>query len=181
MSIIEIFSLAFALGLDVFSVGVVVGISSAEPRQIFRLSWHFGLFQFLMPILGWLVGNSLLPIIGSANKWLAFAILVLIGVKMIHEAWHPAQNGHNTTRDRTRGWSLIFLSIATSIDALGAGIGLGVLAVKLLRSCLIIGLVAGLMTFAGMKLGNKLSKMFPRRMEVIGGLVLIGLAVKMVI
>ncbi len=178
MTILEIFILAFALGLDAFSVALAIGTTASQPRQIFRMSWHFGLFQFFMPLLGWLSGNALLPLLGEASHWVAFAILVVIGVKMILEGRrHPEDN--KTYRDRTRGWNLIFLSIATSIDAFAAGIGLGMLSVNLLQSCLIIGLVAAGMTTIGMLMGNALQYFVSSRAEQIGGVALIAIAFKM--
>ena len=180
MEIYEIFFLAFALSLDAFSVAIGIGITAFQPRQVFRLSWHFGIFQFFMPLVGWQLGKPLSIVIGRYSHWVAFAILIIIGIKMISDSFRKVTtpSPQNAT-DKTRGWSLVLLSIATSIDALGAGIGLGLLEIQLLKSCLIIGVVAALMTFIGMKLGRYLSQAFGARFEALGGFVLIALAFKM--
>jgi len=176
---LELLLLAFGLGADAFSVALGVGFSGASGRQLFRLSWHFGLFQFLMPLLGWLLGQHLLGFIQPYDHWVAFGLLALIGGKMLWEAFRPEEEGKAPAGDPTRGWSLVFLSLATSLDALGAGIGMAFMGGSLLPACLLIGVVAGLMTLVGMKLGGQVSRRFGKRSEAVGGGVLLVLAVKM--
>ena len=132
----EILVLAFVLGIDAFSVALAVGTRGSTFRQTFRLSFHFGLFQFMMPIIGWLLGKNALSFVEHYDHWVAFGLLFVIGAKMIYEAFRhiPEQ----IARDRTRKWSLVALSLATSIDALGAGIGMGILDTTLLYPCGII-------------------------------------------
>ena len=177
MSFWEIIILAFALGIDAFSVALAVGTGGSTFRQAFRLSFHFGLFQFLMPIIGWLVGRNVTSLVQRYDHWIAFALLFVIGVKMIYEALR--HEPEKTTGDRTRGWSLIALSIATSIDALGAGVGMGILKTTLLYPCAIIGVTAAAMTLVGIKLGSVASAVIGSRMEAVGGVVLILLSLKM--
>jgi len=178
MSFWEIIILAIVLGIDAFSVALAVGACSCTFRQVFRLSFHFGLFQFFMPILGWLLGRNVVSLIENYDHWVAFALLFLIGAKMIYEAFHHKPE-ERTSKDRTRKWSLVALSFATSIDALGAGIGMGILNSSLLYPCAIIGITAATMTLIGMKLGNVISSIIGSRMEAVGGFVLILLSIKM--
>jgi putative Mn2+ efflux pump MntP len=177
MNFWEILILAFVLGIDAFSVALAVGTGGSTFRQSFRLSFHFGLFQFLMPIVGWLLGRNVISLVERYDHWVAFALLFVIGVRMIYEALH--HRPEKATADRTRGWSLVALSIATSIDALGAGIGMGVLGASLLYPCAIIGIAAAAMTLIGIKLGSVISAIIGSRMEAIGGVVLILLSLRM--
>ena len=173
----EILILAFVLGIDAFSVALAVGTGSSTFRQTFRLSFHFGLFQFLMPIVGWLLGRNIISLIQRYDHWVAFALLSVIGAKMIYEAFR--HRPEKATADRTRGWNLVALSTATSIDALGAGVGMGILGTSLLYPCAIIGITAAAMTLIGIKLGSVISVIIGSRMEAVGGVVLILLSLKM--
>lgn len=178
MSFWEIFILAIVLGIDAFSVALAVGACGCTFRQIFRLSFHFGLFQFFMPIIGWLLGRNVVFLVQSYDHWVAFALLFFIGAKMLYEAFRQKEE-ETTTKDRTRKWSLVALSFATSIDALGAGIGMGILNSSLIYPCIVIGITAATMTVIGMKLGNIVSGVIGNRMEAVGGFVLILLSIKM--
>jgi len=180
MSLWEILILAFVLGIDAFSVALAIGACGCTFRQTVRLSFYFGLFQFLMPIFGWSLGRNVVSFVQNYDHWIAFGLLFIIGAKMVYEAFH---HGSKVTErsDRTRGWSLIALSIATSIDALGAGVGMGILKTSLLYPSTIIGFTAATMTFVGAKLGNIISTTIGSRMEAVGGTVLIILSVKMLL
>jgi putative Mn2+ efflux pump MntP len=177
MSFWEILILAFVLGIDAFSVALAVGTGGSTFRQTFRLSFHFGLFQFLMPIVGWLLGRNIVSLVQRYDHWVAFGLLFVIGVRMIYEAFR--HRPEKATVDRTRRWSLVALSTATSIDALGAGVGMGILNTSLIYPCTIIGLTAAAMTLTGIKLGSVISAIIGSRMEAIGGVVLILLSLKM--
>jgi manganese efflux pump family protein len=171
---------AVALGCDAFAVGLGVGTRFCAPRQVFRLSFHFGLFQFLMPLLGCFIGQNVVGLARDWAPWLAFGLLALIGAKMIHESFRPTESRPvGACPDPTRGFSLIALSLATSMDALGVGFSLGILEQGLLFAAMIIGLVACAMTWTAMKLGKRLSEKFGRRMEIAGGLILLAIAVKL--
>jgi manganese efflux pump family protein len=178
---IETLLVAVALGCDAFAVGLGVGTRFCSPRQVFRLSFHFGLFQFLMPLLGCLIGQNLVGFARGWAPWIAFGLLLGIGAKMTYESLspHPPLEPRDCS-DPTRGFSLVMLSLATSMDALGVGLGLGILGEGLFLAASIIGMVACSMTWTAMKLGNQLSAAFGRRMETAGGLILIAIAVKLV-
>lgn len=180
MRAIETALVAVALGCDAFAVGLGVGTQFCSPRQVFRLSFHFGLFQFLMPLIGWLAGRNMVGIARQWAPWIAFLLLFFIGAKMCYESMQPKDAGQpGQCPDPTRGFSLVILSFATSIDALGVGFGLGMLGEGLLVAAVWIGIAACTMTWIAMKLGNKLSQKFGRRMETIGGAILMAIAVKL--
>lgn len=115
MGIWETLALAVALGMDAFSVALGVGSSGTTFQGSIRLSLHFGLFQFTMPIIGWLLGRNLVGVIQRYDHWVVFLLLGGIGAKMIYEAF-KTEGEEKPIRDRTRGWTLILLSIATSVD-----------------------------------------------------------------
>jgi manganese efflux pump family protein len=178
---VETFLIAVALGCDAFAVGLGVGTRFCAPRQVFRLSFHFGLFQFLMPLLGCFIGQNVVGLARDWAPWVAFGLLSVIGAKMIRESFRPAEESSQAENcpDPTRGLSLVGLSLATSMDALGVGFSLGILEQGLLFAALIIGVVACAMTWTAMKLGKHLSEKFGRRMEIAGGLILLAIAVKL--
>jgi manganese efflux pump family protein len=179
-SALQLLALAVGLGCDAFAVGLSIGTRWSGPRRVFRLSFHFGLFQFLMPLAGWLLGHSLLGRVLGAGKWLGAAILGAVGVKMLMDALRPAgQTTEPADRpgfDPTRGWSLIGLSVATSLDALAVGIGMGIAGERLLGPALVIGVTAALMTLAAMRLGTVLSRRVGRRLELAGALLIFAAA-----
>ncbi len=180
LQIWELGMVAVALGCDAFAVGLGTGIRFCTPRQIFRLSFHFGLFQFMMPLIGWMLGRHVLGWTQRVGPWVAFALLLAIGGKMLCEGIH-SKDERTECSDPTRGMSLVLLSVATSIDALGVGFSLGVLGQGLLFPAVCIGITAGGMTWLAMKLGNRLSERFAYRMEVLGGGILVLIAFKLLL
>ncbi|MFO8072373.1 MAG: manganese efflux pump MntP family protein [Polyangia bacterium] len=172
----QIWLLALALAADAFSVGAAVGVSHRRAGQVFRMSWHFGLFQALMPLVGASAGAVLQRYVEPWSGWLVFAVLTLVGGKMIVES--RRSETRPTERDLTRGLSLVALSIAVSIDALGAGVALGLAGAPLIAPVVIIGLTAAVLTAVGMLLAGRIREVLGRRCELVGGLVLIGLGVR---
>ncbi len=180
MHLLEIFGLAVALGCDAFAVGLGVGTKCHLPLQVFRLSFHFGFFQFAMPLAGWALGRAVVEITRLWAPWLAFAVLIFLGGKMIRESLKGEDNS-TTCADPTKGMSLIALSVATSIDALGVGFSLGIMNGNILWAAIVIGLVAGIMTLSAMKLGRRLSSRFGARIGALGGVILIIIAFKLLL
>lgn len=174
--------IAVGLGMDAFAVSLAVGSQrqSLSFRPLFRLSFHFGWFQFLMPVIGWYLGSRIEQYFKDFDHWIAFALLALIGVKMIREALSD-DRGHLSRSDATRGWTLVALSVATSIDAFAVGLSMSFLGIDVWIPSVIIGLVAAAMTLVGMVYGKRLGLRFGRRMELIGGIVLIGIGIKIVV
>jgi putative Mn2+ efflux pump MntP len=180
MDILTLVLIAIALGIDAFAVSLSAGayLVRADARQTFRLSFHFGLFQSLMPILGWLAGSELAQMIQAVDHWVAFGLLALIGGKMI---WESFRLSEKLKKDVTRGWSLVVLSVATSIDALAVGFSLSLIGNRIVVPAVLIGFVAGLMSLVGVRLGERVSGLFGRRVEFVGGFVLILIGVRIVL
>ena len=200
---LSILALAIGLGCDAFAVGLSIGARWGSPRQTLRLSFHFGLFQFLMPLLGWGLGQRVLLRLLGPVQWLGAAILALVGLKMLTDtlrgspgtalqAGAPVPSSgalpsgatapsapspkSRTSYDPTRGWSLVVLSVATSLDALAVGIGMGIAGARLVLPAGVIGVTAALMTFVAMRLGQTLSRRAGRRMEILGALLILAAA-----
>ncbi len=180
MGWIPLLALAVALAMDAFAVAVATAFSLAHitRRHLFRLSFHFGLFQGLMLLAGWLCGNAASAVLASSDHWIAFCLLTFVGGRMI---WGAIQGGAQQLTDRTRGWDLVLLSVATSIDALAVGLSLALLGTHVIVPALVVGLVATLFTIVGMLLGRRIGLLWGRGVEVVGGLVLIAIGVKIVI
>lgn len=181
MSLLSIFLIAVGLGMDTFAVSIGVSVSARRfsLRRMLRLSFHFGLFQFIMPILGWLAGRTVYDYIAAYDHWIAFFLLAFIGGRMIHGAFRQEETvNHN---DPTKGASLVVLSIATSIDALAVGLSFAVLDMGIICPSVIIGIVTFIMTAVGMVIGDTLGRIGGKSIEIAGGLILIGIGVKIVL
>ena len=181
MDAIILLGLALALAMDAFAVALGTGtaLKRLTGRHLFRLGFHFGLFQALMPVIGWLAGLTIMQWVSAWDHWIAFALLALIGGRMIHEACSDEEK--TDERDPTRGASLVLLSIATSIDALAVGFSLSLIGVSIWFPALVIGLVAGVLTVVGMLLGGRIGDRWGPRVEILGGLVLISIGIKILI
>jgi len=179
MILIETLLLALALAVDAFTVGAAVGLRHRSPRQVFRLAFHFGLFQALMPLLGALSGHALRSLIAAASHWIAFGLLLFVGGRMIREALRGEERP--VDRDLTRGMSLVVLSVAVSIDALAVGFTFGLTGESFLVPIVVIGVVAGVMTVVGMLLAGRIGPRLGRVGEVVAGLVLVGIGVKVLV
>jgi putative Mn2+ efflux pump MntP len=169
---------AWALAMDAFAVSAAVAASlpNMTARHNFRLAWHFGLFQAGMPILGWFGGAALSSIITSVDHWIAFGLLVFLGLRMIWESRHPETRGEDY--DPTRGWSLVSLSVATSIDALAVGVSLGLIGVSIWIPSVVIGLVALVLTTLGCLIGRSAGHHLGQWAERVGGVVLIAIGTR---
>jgi putative Mn2+ efflux pump MntP len=180
MTVWEIVVLAIALAVDAFSVGAAVGLRHRKPRQIFRLSFHFGLFQALFPLLGALAGEALVSRVANWDHWIVFAVLAVLGARMIYGALYDDEKEHGEL-DLTRGVSLIGLSTAVSIDAAAAGITLAITQAPIALSVTIIGVVAAAATAIAMIGAHRFSDKLGKRAEVVAGAVLIVLGAKTLI
>src|SRR5512142_763867 len=153
------------------------GLHGAGTRPVFRLSFHFGLFQFLMPVVGWLVGWTVEPLIRNYDHWIAFGLLSFVGARMVYAAF---QGEDAQPPDPSRGWTLVVLSIAVSIDALAVGLSLGVLGISVWYPAFIIGLVTGILSLLAFVLGRDVVWRRGRPVEIIGGLVLVAIGLRIV-
>ena len=180
MPFYEILLIALSMAMDAFAVCLVAGsLGQANGvRPIFRLSFHFGLFQFLMPIVGWLAGHTLEPLIQGYDHWVAFGLLAFVGLHMIQAAVFGKEEQRP---DPSRGWTLVVLSVAVSIDALAVGLSLGVLGISVWYPAVIIGVVTSLLSLAALRLGTRFGTRLGKPVEVIGGVVLIGIGLRILI
>ncbi len=183
MSIIEIILISIGLAMDAFAVSISLGgchVKSLSSRHIlaFKAAILFGLFQAGMPILGWACGRQFQEYIKAIDHWIAFFLLVIIGLKMLYEAWqdHPEeQKQRNTIK------ALLILAIATSIDALAVGVTFSLLQINLLMAVSIIGVITFILSYIGVDFGCRLGQKFGRWSEVLGGIILISLGTKILI
>jgi len=178
MDLLSILLIALALAVDAFAVALASGVSLCQVsgRQTFRLSFHFGLFQAMMNIVGWAAGLTVRALLESVAHWLAFGLLVLVAVKMIKDAIVGRQEEAKKI-DPTRGYTLVMLSVATSIDSLAVGLSFAVLNVSVWMPAAVIGIVATILTIIGLRLGCLLgsASKIGARAEIVGGLVLLGI------
>jgi putative Mn2+ efflux pump MntP len=181
LDFLSVLFIAVALAMDAFSVSLASGciLGTASFRPTFRLAFHFGLFQFLMPVLGWLAGTSVAGYIASYDHWVAFGLLAFVGGRMIRSALDPEHESFSG--DPSRGMTLVILSIATSIDALAVGLSLAVLQVGIWYPSIVIGIVTAAFSAVGVHLGHRLSGIFGKRVELLGGLVLIFIGVRVLV
>jgi putative Mn2+ efflux pump MntP len=178
MSTFEIIVLAFSLSIDASAVSLALSAAGQldSRRARFRIAFHFGLFQFLMPVGGWSLGTRLEPYIAPFDHWVAFGLLALVGVRMIYSAVKP--DAIKKYPDPSRGWSLVTLSTATSIDALAVGLGLAALGISVWFPSAIIGLITLVMSSVSILLGQKAGRWLGARSQIAGGIVLLIIAFK---
>lgn len=179
LDLLTLFAMATGLSMDAFAAAVCIGgsIEKLRPTQTLRLALTFGGFQGLMPLAGYALGRAIsdYPWIADYDHWIAFCLLLFLGCKMIVEARFMLDEDAEATLegDATKSLSLILLAIATSIDALAVGASLAFLRVKILLPSLAIGLTTALFAIIGARLGHQAGKQLGRRVEVLGGCVLI--------
>jgi manganese efflux pump family protein len=172
---------AVGLAMDAFAVSLGVGTSgqARTARPILRLSFHLGLFQGMMTLLGWLAGATIARYISGIDHWVALALLVYVGGSMIRSGL--SQDVEVQRDNPTKGKTLVMLSVATSIDALAVGLSLGMIDVNVVGASLVIACVTLGFSLAGMLAGMQLGVKFGKRMEVLGGLILIGIGLNILI
>ncbi|MBA3015400.1 MAG: manganese efflux pump [Desulfobulbaceae bacterium] len=182
MDLTTIFVIAIALAVDAFAVALAAGISLpwVGRRHTFRLAWHFGLFQAGMNIIGWGAGLTIRTYIERYDHWLAFGLLAFVGGRMIIETLQLEKEDEKDRRDPTRGRTLVILSLATSIDSLAVGLSFAVLKISVWFPALVIGIVASVLTAAGLHLGQVVgsASRLGAKVEVAGGLVLIAIGIR---
>ncbi len=175
---LQILAIAVALAMDALAVALAAGVALKQisARQYFRLVWHFGLFQAMMPVIGWSAGFHVRQWIEAYDHWAAFGLLAFVAQGMLRSAWKGEHPGDNA-RDPTRGATLVMLSIATSIDALAVGLSLSVIDVSIWLPAAVIGVTAAAFTYAGMTVGRKIggTGSVGRWAEALGGCILLAI------
>lgn len=182
MKLTELILLSISLAMDAFSVSVCKGLSMKriDYRGGAATALSFGIFQAVMPVIGYFLGSSFASYITSFSHWVAFVLLGFIGGKMIWEAFHDDDDKKESAY-RFNFKELIILSIATSIDALAVGIVFAAENVNIILSVTLIGIITAVLSFAGVIIGNKFGSRYEKKAEVAGGLVLVCLGIKILL
>ena len=178
MNQLEIIILAFALSADAFAVSISGGVGTKHVNlsKSLKMALFFGVFQGLMPLIGWFAGSTFYYYIKDYGSWIALALLSAIGIKMIIGSFdHENEGGKNYFNTKV----LFLLAIATSIDALAAGFSLNFLAMDIFMPAIIITVIAFIVSLLGILIGKKAGNIFGRKAEIVGGLILIGIGVRL--
>lgn len=181
MAFLTIFLISVGLAMDAMAVSLCISTTGqiAFPRGKVRLAAHFGIFQAGMTALGWLVGATVEPYIQKYDHWIAFFLLAYVGINLIRSGFGHKERAFN--QDPSTGKVMVMLSFATSIDAFAVGLGIAIIQCPVLLSVVSIGAVAFLLSMVGLFVGTKLGKMFGKRMEIVGGLILLGIGIRVVV
>ncbi|MCY6485558.1 manganese efflux pump MntP family protein [Clostridium aestuarii] len=181
MNILSIIFIAFGLAMDAFAVSITSGIiiKNLKIKNALKISFYFGGFQALMPLIGWAIASKFRNYIIIFDHWIAFIFLGLIGGKMIYEAITSKED--KATFNPLKDTVLLFLAIATSIDALIVGISFALLKVFIIEAISIIGLITFVISFVGVLIGKKCGELLKKRAEITGGIVLILIGTKTLI
>lgn len=183
MNLITLLLLAIALSADAFAVSISLGLSIKPLKNfhIFFSSAMFGLFQGLMPLLGYLSSITLKDIVEKYSSWIAFILLFIIGAKMIFETCKEMKSEEKTEDTKFSFKNIFILSIATSIDAFASGISLAMLNVNILIASSVIAIITFGLCTCGFYFGKEIGELFKHKAQILGGLVLIIIAIKSLI
>lgn len=181
MGILAIFLVAIGLAMDAFSVAICKGLSMKkfETKKALIIGTYFGVFQGIMPIIGFLLGSSFSSIIERYDHWIAFSLLTLIGINMIRESFN--KNEEYDTNDNVDFKSMIWLAIATSIDALTVGITFSFLNVNIWLASLIIAVITYILSIVGVMIGNEFGAKYQTKAQITGGAILILMGIKILV
>jgi manganese efflux pump family protein len=183
LSLLSLLGIAVGLAMDAFAVSIAAGlaVASVTPRHVFRIAFHFGLFQFMMPIVGCLAGRPLAVCAGSYDHWVAFGLLGYVGGRMLWEA--RREKKADNQRDPTRGLTLVTLSIATSLDALAVGMSMAFFLQisSVWIAAVVIGVVTAALSAVGITFGGRIGPRWGRWAEAVGGTVLILIGLKVLL
>ena len=179
MNLLEIIILALALSADAFAVSISGGISTKHVNlsRSLKMAFFFGVFQGLMPVVGWFAGSTFYDYIKNFGSWIALALLSMIGIKMIIESFNHENKG---VKNYFNTKTLFLLAIATSIDALAVGFSLKFLEVDIFVPAIIITVVTFVVSLLGIFIGKKAGNIFGRKAEITAGLILIGIGIKLI-
>lgn len=180
MGLIEIILIGIGLAMDAFAVSIGKGlsVSKASPKQALCVGLWFGGFQALMPLLGYLLGANFAEFVSSIDHWIAFVLLALIGGNMIREALSGDEEDVDASFSVK---AMLPLAIATSIDALAVGVSMAFVGVDIVFAITLIGIETFAISIAGLYIGNFFGSRYKKRAEIFGGIVLIGIGIKVLI
>lgn len=170
--------IALGLSADATAVALCSGslIRHLKLNKALKIAYFFGGFQGLMTLLGWLIGTSIIDLIRAIDHWIAFGLLTLVGCKMIREALDHSNPDQSVDPLDTK--TLTTLAIATSLDALAVGISFATLEINILQGSLLIGGITFGLALIAVFVGHRFGGMFGKKIEILGGLILIGIGIK---
>ena len=179
MGIIETSLIALGLAMDAFSVAICKGLSmkKIEIKKAIMIGLYFGIFQGVMPVIGFLLGNTFAETIERCDHWIAFILLAIIGINMIREAFDEDEE----VNDKVDFKSMIWLAIATSIDALTVGITFSFLNVNIYFAAILIAIITFVLSILGVVIGNKFGCKYKAKAEIAGGVILVLIGTKIVL
>jgi len=183
VSIVELVLIAVGLSMDAFavSVGKGLGMRRREHLQAFVLAGAFGLFQGLMPLIGWLVGSQFASAITAYDHWIAFGLLAIVGGRMLWGAFQPDADEESPSRTGLGLREILVLAVATSIDALAAGVGFAFMRLDIWVTVAMIAVITGVLSFLGVVLGHQFGSRFEKPAEIAGGIILVGIGLKILL
>lgn len=181
MNTSSILFIAVGLAMDAFAVSVANGVAVKRQRiqHALTIALFFGLFQGIMPIIGWMAGTGFRSLISGIDHWIAFGLLTFVGGKMIYESTKLERTTANNGLPSLS--VLLLLSVATSIDALAIGLSFAFLKIEIITPAVIIGLITFTLSLAGVFVGQRLGHFLERKIEIVGGIILIGIGFKILI
>lgn len=181
MGLLETLLIAIGLAMDALAVSLGIGATgrAASAGARMRLALGFGFFQFAMPLVGWFAGSRVANLTGRFDHWFAFGLLAFVGGRMVIVGLDAT--GAPPQGDPSRGRTWLVLCVATSIDALAVGLSLAMLHTSILQPAATIGVVTAALSLAGLLLGTKLGEVLGKRAELVGGLVLIGIGLRVLV
>ncbi len=181
MSFYIVIIVAVGLAMDSVAVSISSGmrLGTVRFREAAKIALFFGFFQAIMPVIGWYAGSHIVDYISYYDHWVAFGLLAFVGIKMIWESFRADSPNRSTNPLDFK--VLLLLAIATSIDALAVGLGFAILQVSILGAAIVIGVVTFILSLTAVYIGRICTCRFGKRVELIGGLLLIGIGVKILI
>lgn len=181
MGTVDLIFLGIGLSMDAFAAALCRGVEMKKIKwgRCFLVAAFFGGFQALMPLVGWLLGTAFQKAISDIDHWIAFALLVLIGGKMIFDALR--ESDREKKEDRFSLISVLLAAVATSIDALAVGVSFALIKVDIWLSIAVIGIITFLLSIAGVFIGSRFGNRFENKAEIAGGVILILIGVKILL
>jgi len=183
MDFLTILLVSIGLSMDTFAVSLGIGTTQRcnSKRSAVRLIWHLSFFQAGMTFIGWAAGETIQRYLSGLDHWIIFALLLFVGGRMLLEGFDKKEDKEANGNDPTRGSTLVLLSLATSLDASAVGLSMAMMNLNILFSVIAIGIVTAAFAATGLFAGNLLGTRFGKRMEILGGIILIGIGIRVVI
>jgi putative Mn2+ efflux pump MntP len=176
--ILSLLIMAFALGLDAFSLGLGVGMRGVTVREIWKISSMIGLFHVIMPLIGLIVGRSLNQMMGDVATFIGGALLLVLGIHMVYSSFN---SNNEATMDYTTGWGLLLFSLTVSMDALSVGFSLGLFQTEIWFTIVTFGCLGWLMSCLGLALGRYIGNWLGDYGEALGGFILVAFGIKILV